>query len=500
MEKIKIALISNITFEPYLRGALNDEFAGGVQLDHIPYEEYKGRAEELALYDYAVICLSFEALYPDIGDSSAVVADAVSRCRELLGFVRQATSAKILWLGFEDYCYSYECLFGNVAPLGGLIDSINLSLAELLGDGDVLIDLKRLIATVGLRASYSSKGKYRWNSPYSKELMQALAREIGKQHRIRVGQTKKCLVLDCDNLLWGGIVSEDGIEGIRLDGGGLGRQYLDFQRFVLTMYRHGVILAVCSKNDEADVLRVFREHSAMLLREDNIACFAVNWQSKAENIKTIADKLNIGLDSMVFVDDSEFEVGSVRELLPEVKAILYDRETVYSELSCFNLKADVDPEGVKKRNETYRTNAARDELLARSTTYEEYLKTLEIKVDIHAARADELARIAELSQRANKLTNGTRYASDRLKALPDGYELYSVCVSDRFSDLGLVGAVGISGGVIDLFVLSCRALGRDVENEMLEFLKGRALLDYKFVSTSKNEDVSTLLKSVTERK
>ena len=500
MEKIKIALISNITFEPYLRGALNDEFAGGVRLDYIPYEEYVSRTAELAVCDYVVISLNFEALYPGAGDGCDVGDDAVIRSRELYGYVRKTTSAKILWLGFEDYCYSSECLFGNVAPLGGLIDSINLSLAELLGEAAVFIDLKRLIATVGLRASYSSKGKYRWNAPYSKELMRALACEIGKQHRICMGQTKKCLVLDCDNLLWGGIVSEDGIEGIKLDGGGLGRQYLDFQRFVLTMYHHGVILAVCSKNDEADVLRVFREHSAMLLREEHIACFAVNWQSKAENIKTIADKLNIGLDSMVFVDDSELEVGSVRELLPEVKAILYDRDTVYAEFSCFNLKADVDPESVKKRNETYRTNAARDELRAQSDTYEEYLQTLEIKVDIHSARADELARIAELSQRANKFTNGTRYAVDRLKALPEGYELYSVCVSDKFSDLGLVGAVGISGDAVDLFVLSCRALGRGVENEMSEFLKSRNLVSYKFASTTQNEEVNALLKAVTERK
>ena len=123
---------------------------------------------------------------------------------------------------------------------------------------DVYIDLKHLITKIGINSLYSSKGKYRWNAPYSKELMALMADEVNKQYLIHTGRTKKCIVLDCDNVLWRGVFSEDGIEGIHLGNSGLGREYQDFQRFLLSLYYYGVILTVCSKHDEADVLCVFR--------------------------------------------------------------------------------------------------------------------------------------------------------------------------------------------------------------------------------------------------
>ena len=146
--------------------------------------------------------------------------------------------------------------------------------------------------------------------------MEAAVKEIQKQYFIEQGITKKCLVLDCDNVLWGGILSEDGIENIKLGGSGFGRTYQDFQRFVLSLYYHGVILAVCSKNDLPDVMNMFHEHSEMILKEEHIACFQVNWENKPDNIRRIAETLNIGLDSMVFLDDSPVEIEAVKSILP----------------------------------------------------------------------------------------------------------------------------------------------------------------------------------------
>ena len=146
----------------------------------------------------------------------------------------------------------------------------------------------------------------------------------------------------------GGILSEDGIEGIKLGKSGLGRPYYDFQNFVLKLYQHGVILAVCSKNDEEDVLRVFREHSEIPLKEKHISCFMVNWENKPSNIERIAEYLNIGLDSIVFVDDSSIEIESVKSLLPEVTAIQFDKYMDYEPFSCFNLRSDYDIEEVEK--------------------------------------------------------------------------------------------------------------------------------------------------------
>ena len=351
--------------------------------------------------------------------------------------------------------------------------------------------MKSLIARVGTDNAYSSNGKYRWNSPYSRALISLVCGELAKKHLINHGITKKCVVIDCDNVLWGGVLSEDGIDGIKL---GEGSRHREFQKFLLTLHYHGVILAICSKNDEQDVLRVFREHSGMLLKEENVACIKANWNNKPDNIKRIAEELNIGLDSIVFVDDEEFEINSVRYILPEVTAILYNRDTLYSELSCFNLESSIDTESVKQRNETYRTDKYRREILESSLSFEKYLKELDTKIDIHKALPTEYSRIAELSQRANRCTNGRRYTLEELVSkIKAGYTLYSVTVEDRFSNLGLVGAIGIEADSLDMFVLSCRAIGRNIEKAMLELIKDEGVRSSFFDDTGKNCELQKIL-------
>ena len=271
----------------------------------------------------------------------------------------------------------------------------------MLTEKAIVIDLKRLIAEVGIVNAYDLKGKYRWNAPYSKLLIELAVEEIHKQYFIVKGITKKCLVLDCDNVLWGGIISEDGIENLKLGSSGFGRAYQEFQRFLLSLYSHGVILAVCSKNDLANVMTMFHVHSEMVLKEEHIACFQVDWNNKPENIKQIAKTLNIGLDSIVFIDDSLVEVEAVKAMLPEVETILYERDSIYSKLSCFNLKSRINQVDVIKRNETYRTNQFREGLKAQYDNYKDYINALEIELDIHGATPIEFSRISELTQRTN---------------------------------------------------------------------------------------------------
>lgn len=498
--KIRIVLISNIIFEPYLRTYIFKLFSAStsdIQLTCVPYEEINEKHIILQSADIIALCLNFDILYPNaLNDvmsakilSDDIVRDSIKRCKELYFSIKSCSNAHIIWFGFEDYYINNDIVYGNISALSGAIGRINQNVSEMLME-DVCIDLKRLIAQVGICQAYSVKGKYRWNAPYSKELVRLISKEVYKQYLIHNGITKKCLVLDCDNVLWGGIVSEEGIENIRL-GSGLGRSYQDFQRFLLTLYYHGVILAICSKNDESDVMRVFREHSCMILKEENIACFKINWNNKADNIKKISDELNIGLDSIVFIDDSEFEINSVRTILPEVTCILYDRDTVYDNLSCFNLKNKVDIDKVNQRNDTYKSNVYREELRKTLVTFDDYIKSLEMNVDIHEAKDIELARISELTQRANKCTNGKRYTVEELKSKikEENYQLYSVSVSDKFSDLGIVGTIGIEKQNTDLFVLSCRALGREVEDSMIELLSEKEIKNFSFKSTGKNEEL-----------
>lgn len=502
---LQIAWISNVIFEPYIQVCIKGTFLPteySVLLNCIMYEEIESDTDIIKSADIVVVCLHFEELYPNytvaLGSDYTIdqsCNDIKNSNLELLSLIKANSKAKIIWFGFEDYFTKDHILFGTKPKLSGLVDRVNLSLCEILSD-DVFVNFKRLIALCGTSNSYSAKGRYRWNAPYSKDLIKLMADEVYKQYLIHTGQTKKCLVLDCDNVLWGGILSEDGIEGIKLGKSGLGRPYYDFQSFVLTMYQHGVILAVCSKNDEEDVLRVFREHSEMPLKEKLISCFMVNWENKPSNIERIAKYLNIGLDSIVFVDDSSVEIESVKSLLPEVTAIQFDKYMDYELFSCFNLKSDYDIEEVGKRTQTYQTNALRNELKNSSADYAEYVKSLSVVADIHKAIPSEFSRIAELTQRTNKCTNGKRYTVKDIKKrnmLPN-VTLYSVSVSDRFSDLGLVGAMEVENDQLTLFSLSCRALGRDIEQAMIGFISNNhQLKSFEFLSTNKNGELKKIL-------
>lgn len=506
-KEINLIVISNITFEPYFTRCINNIFQTintNVNTIFVPYEEYFIIETERFRCDYVCICLNFDCLfYAQNMDTLLSKTSSVRLYEEvelayftMYNYIKSRLNSPVLWFGFEDYYHTQPFFLGHTIICDGMVDNMNIRLYGLLEPLDTFIDLKRIIAQVGIQHAYNPKGKYRWNAPYSKELTELMCQEICKQYLIHNGQTKKCIVLDCDNVLWGGILSEDGIEKIQL-GSGLGQSYQDFQRFLLTLYYHGVILTICSKNDEADVLRVFREHSGMVLKEEHIACFKVNWNNKPDNIREIADELEIGLDSMVFIDDSEFEIHSVETMVPEVIAVQYERDSVYGKLSCFNLKSHIDIQQVQKRNQTYRANVSRQKIKLQSASYDEYISALEMKIDIHKALSTELARISELSQRTNKCTNGTRYTVEKLQEqLCTGtYKLYAVYVSDKFSNLGLVGAIGIQKNEVDLFSLSCRALGRSVEEQMLEFIKKQQVSKFSFVTTHKNRDLYNKIKT-----
>lgn len=502
-----ITLISNVCFEPYWRTFIGSQFSCAsiiAAINVIEYNEYKKSSDTIKNSDIIVVCLSFEEIYADLANDISsgkftyemVEIDASNKCKELYTYVKQNSNAKIIWFGFEDYYCLQSGYCGSVLVFDGLIDRLNIILYSMLGK-DIFIDFKRLIAALGTKKAYDIKRKYRWNAPYSKELISIMADEILRQYLIITGNTKKCLVLDCDNVLWGGILSEDGIDGIKIGNSGLGRSFLDFQRYLLDLYYHGIILAICSKNDEISILQVFREHSGMLLKEEHISCFSCNWDNKSNNIKNISDTLNIGLDSVVFVDDSKFEVELVKSMLPDVRTILYQKETVYDELSCFNLKRYIDIKAVNKRTDTYKTNKLRDQLKQHSSSYDDYISSLEMSIDINRATNSEISRCSELTQRTNKCTNGVRYTLDELRSIISltDYELYTVYLSDRFSDLGLVGVMGLKGGMLDLFSLSCRALGRKVEEKMIEFAIKRQVGSALFCSTKQNDGIALLLKS-----
>lgn len=504
---LHISIISDIIFAPFIAPLIKSYFGENTQMHYIPYGEHHDdeHLKCLGKSDLVIVWLNLESSCfigcKDLNSQSEfdlqTVEKVLTLCKELYTDISAYSNAHILWFSFEDYFNKLYIVAGhNYIPL---VDKLNIELKDALTSDVSFIDLKYIIAEIGITNAYDPKGKYRWNAPYSSVLVEGAVKEIHKQYLIEKGNTKKCLVLDCDNVLWGGILSEDGMENIQLSGSGFGRPYQDFQRYILSLFYHGVILALCSKNDMSDVLVILREHSEMILREEHIACFQVNWGNKAENIKRISETLNISLDSMVFVDDSPFEIEAVKSMLPEVTSVLYELDSVYTGLSCFNLKSNVSIADIEKRNKTYRTNQFREDLKSQYEHYDDYIASLDIKIDIHKALPIEYNRIAELTQRTNKCTNGKRYTVAEIKnrVVCKNVQLYSLSISDRFSDLGLVGALEVEGDTLTLCCLSCRALGRKIEGKMLEFIADKHQLHkIDFKSTGKNEDIGPIFLQV----
>lgn len=503
-EEIRVAVVSNMTFGPYLESFLTIYFRDSGRkavICLIPYEAVRTPASSTLLNqaEYTLVWLNLGLLYPDFFYMEAVdtvFADLMKQFADFSAYLQETVSGRQLWISFEDYDSGLEQTQGFLYDMHQRTGQLNDKLRQQLPEGSVFLDLPHLIALAGISNAYDFRGKYRWGCVYSKALLEEVAKAAVKQYCIDAGISPKCLVLDCDHVLWGGILEEDGIAGIQLGGMGIGQTHQSFQRYVSYLHRQGVILAVCSKNHWEDVLEVFSSHTGMILKAGDISCFQVNWENKADNIIRIANTLNIGLDSIVFVDDSLSEIETVRSALPEVKAILYEPHSIYQNLSCFHLGAlQGDSCQNRKRQMTYQTNRERAQLQLCYDSQEAYIQALEMQVSIHPITSGEYGRVSELSQRTNQCTNGKRYTIAELKLeIAAGCQFYTLSLADKFSDLGLVGAMGVKNGRLELFCLSCRAFGRGLEQRMLAYLQTRQSPEgFLFYDTGKNAAVRQLL-------
>lgn len=362
------------------------------------------------------------------------------RQRALLGAVWREFNARLLRLGAE-------------RPAVAVVD-----VEPLVGTGGPVADERLALYT---------------RSPYSAALFAALAREAVHVLRARRGMTRKCLVLDLDHTLWDGVLAEDGPDGIRCGPTPRGEPYAAFQRVAGQLAAQGVLLAVSSKNDAEPVSDVLANHPDMTLRDTDFVTVRAGWDGKDEALRSIAGELGIGLDALVFADDSAAERALVRHRLPDVAVVPLGDEPA---LHIGRLLADgwfdtphlTDDD--RHRTGRYRATAARERLRAATGSHEEYLRELDIVVRISPPRPHEIERIAQLSLRTNQFNlTGERVPAERI--LGPGRRPLAVRVSDRYGDSGLVGAVlardGTDGLHIDNMLLSCRVLARGIEDGCL---------------------------------
>ena len=417
----------------------------------------------------------------------------------------------VLWHGFELPAYPALGILDSQSSEGQqtLINSLNefLRISLKSQENTYFVDLNLCLARLGFDQFYDPRYWHVGRAPFTRQALCEIAIEDFKFIRSLTGKTKKCLVLDCDGILWGGIIGEDGLAGIKLGKTYPGSAYYEFQQEVLNLYYRGIILALCSKNNEEDVWEVFRKHPDMILKERHIATTQINWRDKAANLRQIALDLNIGMDSLVFIDDSEFEVNLIHKVLPEVEVIhIPPAKTMESRnilASCGLFDTLTLSAEDKNRGAMYKAEVARKDLQVQTTDMKTYFKTLGMVVEIRFADEFAIPRIAQLTQKTNQFNLTTkRYSEADIKAFAnsDQSDVIHLTLKDRFGDSGIVGVCILryqdKKSIVDTFLLSCRVLGRGVEDAFLiQALKLAKKRDCKaaigeYYATLKNSQVT----------
>ena len=391
------------------------------------------------------------------------------------------------------------------------ICQINRGLISLAAkyQGVHILDYDALVARYG-RANWSNES--RWLSmrlPVAVENFHHLSDEWLKFIVPMSGRVAKALVVDLDNTLWGGVLGEDGADGILLDGEYPGAAYQALQQVLLDLSQRGVILAVCSKNDEAEAMKVLNSHPGMHLRPDNFSVLKINWEDKATNIRAIAQELNIGTDAIAFLDDNASERLWIRQSLPEVCVIdLSDDPMTYADTvraaPVFErLKLSSED---KQRSRQYAELRQRKDLQARMGSLEDFYRSLNMQLDVFYATPSDVSRVAQLTQKTNQFNLTTQRYSDAdiSKFLDDtSFDIFASRVKDRFGDSGIISVaiVEIDGtkARLDTFLLSCRVIGKTIETAILSVIakelegRGIKLLISNYLATAKNSPASNFL-------
>ena len=450
-------------------------------------------------------------------DARAAFAETeIEKIRAEWARVQHGTKADILFFAFlpmDDGVFgSYALREGSAFPYQLL--KLNYLLAEAAREaGNVrLIDLEPIRAHMGYDAFHDPKLYAIAKMPISTQALPAVASRVVDAILARKGRFHKCAIVDLDNTLWGGVIGDDGLEGIQIGELGQGHAFTEFQTWLKELKNRGVMLAVCSKNDEANAKEPFLRHPEMVLKLDDFSAFVANWEDKASNIRRIQKELNIGLDSMVFFDDNPFERNLVRTMLPEVEVPELPEDpaeyTAFARMqNLFDTNSYSDEDRV--RTERYLAEKSRTELSAGIDNYDDYLKALGMKAVCAPFDAFHIPRIAQLTQRSNQFNLRTvRYSEQEIEEIAANprYVTRYYTLRDRFGEHGLIAVVILEKRENELFVnewlMSCRVLKRGMEQFIADSIlraareAGVARVVGEYIPTPKNAMVKDLYASM----
>lgn len=457
---------------------------------------------------------------PQAGDSSEIVQDKLraeaARFRQVWKALQSRYHAVIIQNNMD---MPYEEQLGSLGAvkeygLSNFIEKLNFEFSSYAVHhaGIYINDLHRLSARVGLDKWHNRFQFYAYKLAMNYEVIPEAANGIGKIIKAILGKSKKCLVLDLDNTLWGGVIGDDGVENIQI-----GHEtpeaeaFTAFQEYVLNLKRRGIILAVCSKNDE-NIAKSGFSHPDSVLKVEDFVSFHANWEPKNLSIKAIADEINIGTDSLVFIDDNPVERQLIRETMPEVAVPEVDARDIFSYIRVIEGAGYFEPVSISaddlQRSEAYMSNQQRKKLSESVHSYDEFLKSLEMEAEIDSFKPIYFDRIAQLTNKSNQFNLTTcRYSRADIENIANDNSYITLYgrLADKFGDNGLVSVI-IGEKKADelhirLWLMSCRVLKRGMEEVMLDALVEKAkenacdtLVGY-YYKTNKNKMVADLYKN-----
>ena len=472
------------------------------------YKQVLGRND----LDAIALLWRVEDLFPDILaaclDNPAPVEDLLRELKELAGSVGRlrksfngtlivSTPPYPLLPGFEllDIRQALE----GMAVFSAVLQFWTQEIARL--ERVRILDLHGLMLSLGTKHAHDSRKWLLYRQPYTETFWQEIGRLLGRILAAEKISPKKCIALDLDNTLWGGIIGEDGLQGIQLGDDFPGKAYRDFQQTLVCLKKKGVLLAVASKNNPEDVYEVFDKHDAMILSRKDFAALEIHWDSKVESIRRVAKKLNIGLDSIIFVDDSAKEIGEISERLPDVTCVVVPEELaelsdLFAETDFFDFAEITDED--RRRTEMMAADSARLEI-QEAMSEEEFRKSLNLKIEVFAAQKQHLARVTQLINKTNQFNLTTvRRTQDEVEELVGSKDalVLGMDIKDKYGDYGLVGVTILTkkakSCVIDTLLMSCRVLGRGAEETLIAKLAEAAKslgcdeIRGRYIATSKN--------------
>jgi FkbH-like protein len=417
-------------------------------------------------------------------------------------------SASVIFNSFSSAYYNNNNV--QVSKIETFVKELNAYVEQKKTSNVSIVNIDKLFANIGFKQSIDYRFYHSSKAPYTFAFLKNYVAAIETVFLRNTGKLKKAIIFDCDNTLWKGVIGEDGMEGIDMSQTSKsGKFYHLVQRIAVFLSKRGVIVGLCSKNNEQDVLDVLRNHQDMILKEEHIVIKKVNWVDKASNLRAIASELNIGIDSLVFVDDSNFEINLIKKQVPEILTIQVPTSiSDYPDLilkniyTYFNLVLNSDD---AKKTEMYKQQFERENSKIAFSSIEDYLASLEIELTVVKNDITQMPRISQLTQKTNQFNLSTcRYSESQINQFIEDkkYDVYAMLVKDKFGDNGLTGVCIVKEDeknpknvIIDSLLMSCRIIGRNIEFVYMSHIikdltnKGYQKLSAFYIPTKKNTQV-----------